>query len=167
MSEQSKLKKEVGTLIKYLSTKTELADDLKEPADQVDSLKGQLQKLKKLQKEIDEAAKKNADENAAEEKRLRFEIGELARSLNTHLTLADSLEGLRKQHEELTELKNEKDKANKKADPEYVIADGLSITSKRGILGPGAEIKAGWLAGGKHSFDSLLKGGHIKKNKKK
>lgn len=41
------------------------------------------------------------------------------------------------------------------------VAEGKSVTSKRGILGPGAAVCAGDLAGGKAAFDDLVEKGYI------
>ena len=40
---------------------------------------------------------------------------------------------------------------------------GKAITTKRGILSDGAEIKADDLAGGKKALDTFVKSGHITK----
>lgn len=64
-----------------------------------------------------------------------------------------------------TQAKKEKAaeaKAAKK--PPYTIAEGKSITTKRGILADGDEIKAKDLSGGKDAIDKFIKTGHIVKN---
>jgi hypothetical protein len=43
------------------------------------------------------------------------------------------------------------------------VASGKSITSRRGILAPGDEIKAEDLSGGKESLDKFVKSGHVVK----
>ena len=43
----------------------------------------------------------------------------------------------------------------------FKIASGKAITSKRGLLSDGAEVKAGDLAGGKDALDALVKTGHV------
>lgn len=48
-----------------------------------------------------------------------------------------------------------------KKNPPYSIAEGKSLTSKRGILGPGEEIKPADLAGGADAIKSFVKSGHI------
>jgi len=48
--------------------------------------------------------------------------------------------------------------------PPFEIAKGKSLTSKRGILGPGKEVKAEDLAGGKDAIAAFVKSGHIVKN---
>lgn len=80
----------------------------------------------------------------------------------------------------LSELKKDpqagaQDAADKKAEaqkakatdaakkPPYYIAEGKALTSKRGILGPGDEVKVDYLPGGKDTFDKFVKSGHIKK----
>lgn len=47
--------------------------------------------------------------------------------------------------------------------PPFSVAPGKAITSKRGILSDGAEIKADDLAGGKESLDAFVKSGHVVK----
>lgn len=47
---------------------------------------------------------------------------------------------------------------------EYIVAAGKSITSKKGIRGPGEEIKAAWVPGGQDTIDSLVKSGMVVKN---
>ena len=64
-----------------------------------------------------------------------------------------------------TKVKKEKaaeEKAAKK--PPYTIANGKAITTKRGILAEGDEIKAKDLPGGKEAIDKFVKSGHIVKN---
>jgi len=48
--------------------------------------------------------------------------------------------------------------------PPFTIAKGKSITTKRGILADGDEIKVKDLPGGKEAIDSFVKSGHIDKN---
>lgn len=48
--------------------------------------------------------------------------------------------------------------------PPYEIAEGKSITTKRGILAEGDEIKAKDLPGGKEALDSFVNSGHVVKN---
>lgn len=43
----------------------------------------------------------------------------------------------------------------------YTVADGCAITTKRGILGPGKEIKAEDVANGQKCIDSFVKSGQI------
>lgn len=47
--------------------------------------------------------------------------------------------------------------------PPFSVASGKSITSRRGILAPGDEIKAEDLAGGKETLDKFVKSGHVVK----
>lgn len=47
--------------------------------------------------------------------------------------------------------------------PPFSVASGKSITSRRGILAPGDEIKADDLAGGKDALDAFVKSGHVVK----
>lgn len=46
---------------------------------------------------------------------------------------------------------------------EHVIADGGSVTSKRGILAPGAAVKPADLSGGQLAFDALVESNKIVK----
>ena len=46
---------------------------------------------------------------------------------------------------------------------EYVVCEGKSITSRRGILTPGHEVKAEWLNGGDASLVYLLQSRAIRK----
>ena len=48
--------------------------------------------------------------------------------------------------------------------PPFSVAPGKAITSKRGILDSGSEVKADDLAGGKESLKSLIKSGHVIEN---
>ena len=65
----------------------------------------------------------------------------------------------------LSELR---DKANTDADadagkPPFYVSKGKAITSKRGILADGDEIKADDLAGGKDALEAFVKSGHVAK----
>ena len=59
---------------------------------------------------------------------------------------------------------------DKESEPEpevkapFTIAEGKSITTKRGILGPDEEIKAADLSGGQTAVNAFVKSGHIIKN---
>ena len=55
-----------------------------------------------------------------------------------------------------------KKKAAKK--PPYTVANGKSITTKRGIIAEGDEIKAADLAGGTKAITDFVESGHIDKN---
>ena len=64
----------------------------------------------------------------------------------------------------------EKSKAKQKAKatkvekkPPFYVMKGKAITSKRGILADGDEIKAGDLAGGQEALDDFVETGHIGK----
>lgn len=46
-------------------------------------------------------------------------------------------------------------------DAEYVMAPGKCITSQKGMLEPGMEVRAEWLTGGKETFEARIKSGHI------
>ncbi len=45
----------------------------------------------------------------------------------------------------------------------YSMAPGKSITSRRGIVGPGEEVRAEWFVGGKDTIEKCVKSGHIVK----
>lgn len=49
--------------------------------------------------------------------------------------------------------------------PEHAVAKGKAITSMRGILGAGEEIKAEYLSGGADALAALVKAGHVVSNK--
>ena len=59
--------------------------------------------------------------------------------------------------------KEKADAAKNKKKPPFYVADGKSITSLRGILGPGVEVKTSYLPGGKKTLDDLIKKDIIKK----
>jgi hypothetical protein len=46
---------------------------------------------------------------------------------------------------------------------EYKVAEGHSLTSKRGILGPGTVLKPGLFQGGIENLERLVKKGHVVK----
>lgn len=48
-------------------------------------------------------------------------------------------------------------------EPTFYVPEGRAITSKRGILADGAEVKAEYFPGGQETLDNLVKSGHIKK----
>ncbi len=47
----------------------------------------------------------------------------------------------------------------------YSVAEGTSLTSKKGILDAGAEVKVEYFAGGKETLANLVKKGHVVKAK--
>ncbi len=48
--------------------------------------------------------------------------------------------------------------------PPFYVKEGKAVTSKRGILSDGDEIKADDLPGGKESLDAFVKSGHVVKS---
>jgi hypothetical protein len=60
--------------------------------------------------------------------------------------------------EEATEAKAEPAKK-----PPYYVMPGKCLTSKRGLLADGDEIKADDLAGGKEALDAFVESGHVGK----
>lgn len=63
--------------------------------------------------------------------------------------------------EELATLKAAK---KEKKIPPFYIADGKALTTKRGLLGPGREIKAEDLAGGDTALKAFVKTKHVIKS---
>ena len=59
--------------------------------------------------------------------------------------------------------KAQKAKAEEGEKPAFSVAKGKAITSKRGILADGDEIKAEDLAGGKEALEAFVKSGHVGK----
>lgn len=47
--------------------------------------------------------------------------------------------------------------------PAFYVKEGKAVTSKRGILSDGDEIKASDLAGGKDALEAFVKSGHVAK----
>ena len=45
--------------------------------------------------------------------------------------------------------------------PDFVVAHGKSITSKKGVIGPGAAVEASFFVHGETTFDALKTSGHI------
>jgi len=45
--------------------------------------------------------------------------------------------------------------------PEFVVAYGKSITSKKGVIGPGLPVEASFFVHGAVTFDALKASGHI------
>lgn len=45
--------------------------------------------------------------------------------------------------------------------PEFVVAYGKSITSKKGVIGPGLPVEASFFTHGAVTFDALKASGHI------
>jgi hypothetical protein len=54
-----------------------------------------------------------------------------------------------------------KNKEEKKQNQKYVIADGVAITSLKGVLGPGKEVSMKDIPA--KSFKAFVESGHIKK----
>jgi len=74
---------------------------------------------------------------------------------------AEKAEKEAKAADEAKAAAKKKTKAEKK--PPYSLAMGKSMTTKKGILADGAEIKAADLAGGKAALDAFVKSGHLVK----
>lgn len=94
----------------------------------------------------------------------------LADELAEKLGLTIETEGLR--NDGLAELVSDLKAKKKDADtqtaadekPPFYVMPGKSLTSKRGILADGDEIKADDLAGGKDALDAFVDSGHIGKS---
>lgn len=73
---------------------------------------------------------------------------------------ADRAEIVKANKEKAEKEKRDKEKAEAKAKrdaiPPYRVADGKSITCKKGILADGDEVKAEYLPGGQETLDSLV-----------
>ena len=54
-------------------------------------------------------------------------------------------------------------KAEEGEKPPFYVMPGKCLTSKRGLIADGAEIKADDLAGGKEALDAFVKSGHVGK----
>lgn len=86
--------------------------------------------------------------------------------------LVDLVSGLREKAKAVTDGAEDAAKAKAKADeekakptekPPFYVSKGKAITSKRGILADGEEIKAEDLAGGKEALEAFVKSGHVAK----
>lgn len=49
------------------------------------------------------------------------------------------------------------------AKPPYSVSEGRAITSKKGMLGAGSEVKAEYLGGGQKALDVLVRKGIVTK----
>ena len=76
-------------------------------------------------------------------------------------TSADEAEAKKKADDDAAAAKKKADDDAAKKPPFY-MADGKSITSKKGVLSDGDEVKAEYLNGGKKTIDQFVKSGHIK-----
>lgn len=99
------------------------------------------------------AKKKDADNQAAEEAAAKAaaELEEKAKE--------DSAAAAMKAKQDAEKVKAEK--AAKK--PPFYVMPGKAITSKRGVLSDGDEIKVDDLAGGKEALEAFVKSGHVGK----
>lgn len=100
-------------------------------------------------------------------KQLDILAGELETDVDTsELTKADLEEKIATMKEMVKDKKKAEVEAAKEREddgkkPPFYIADGKSLTSRRGVLAPGAEIKAADLAGGQPAIDEHVKNGFI------
>ena len=62
--------------------------------------------------------------------------------------------------DEQAKLESDNDESNRS---KFYVCRGKAITSKRGILADGDEIKAEYLAGGEESLEYLVKSGYVGK----
>ena len=66
--------------------------------------------------------------------------------------------------EEATAAAEAKAKEEAQKKPPFYVADGKSLTCKKGVLDSGEEVKAAYLGGGKDSLAALVKSGHVIKS---
>lgn len=149
-----------AALKKCKSTQTELINRVKElsPEAQTDGL--DIAGLKTVLESVDTEENRKA---AVERKE----------AANNEATTAD-----KEKADKAAAVEAEKKAAKKKvADKEKAVAKkaknfpysvkvGKSVTSKKGVIGEGEEIKAEYLGGGQNALDALVKSGHVAKNKK-
>jgi len=55
-------------------------------------------------------------------------------------------------------------KPNKVKRPPYYVSEGVAITSKKGILGPGKEVKAEYFPNGEKTLKELVEKELVEKN---
>lgn len=80
-------------------------------------------------------------------------------------TLADKAEDDAAAAAALAKLEADEAKEEEAAKkPPFYVKEGKAVTSKRGILSDGDEIKADDLAGGKEALDAFVKSGHVVKS---
>ena len=77
--------------------------------------------------------------------------------------LADILKGLKLSVPSTDADKEAADKEAAKKRPPFYIAENKSVTSRKGTLNEGDEIKAEYLGGGKQSLDAHIKAGNVLK----
>lgn len=100
----------------------------------------------------------------ATKKEIAAECIEIAEKLELEITteglnhekLSDLLADLKAKAKD-AELETQADETeDDDSKAEWVIADGKSITSKKGVLDSGAEVKAEYLGGGEAAFKTLV-----------
>lgn len=84
-------------------------------------------------------------------------IAELSPELDTDGKNNDELASI------LSGLKAEKKDPAVEAKPPFYVMPGKCLTSKRGLIADGDEIKAEDLAGGKEALNAFVKSGHVGK----
>lgn len=101
-------------------------------------------------------------------KQLNLLAGELETEVDSsELTKAEIEEKIATMKDAVKAKKAAETKAAKKREddgkkpPFYVAPGRRSITSKRGVLGPGEAISAADLSGGQKAIDDFVKSGHI------
>lgn len=103
-------------------------------------------------------------------KELKEQAAELATALNievstddmTNADLSELVADLEAKVKDAS-LKTVADDAPKAKKPPYSVAQGCALTTKKGILADGDEIKAEWLEGGADAIKAFVKSGHIDK----
>ena len=108
-----------------------------------------------LEKDAPETEGKNNGELANILSALKAEKKEADKDLTPDAAAKASAEAKAKAEEEA------KAKADEK--PPFFVMPGKCLTSKRGLLADGDEIKADDLAGGKEALDAFVKSGHVGK----
>lgn len=94
------------------------------------------------------AKKKDADNQAAEEAAAKA---------------AAELEEKAKEDSAAAAMKAKQDAEKAAKKPPFYVMPGKAITSKRGVLSDGDEIKVDDLAGGKEALEAFVKSGHVGK----
>lgn len=94
------------------------------------------------------AKKKDADNQAAEEAAAKA---------------AAELEEKAKEDSAAAAIKAKQDAEKAAKKPPFYVMPGKAITSKRGVLSDGDEIKVDDLAGGKEALEAFVKSGHVGK----
>lgn len=93
---------------------------------------------------------------------LKVSVNEVAKADADADAAADAAKGA-KENETQKEVKAEAVAEAENEKPPFYLMPGKALTSKRGILGPGEEIKPGDIAGGEEALNNFVKSGHVGK----